>query len=726
MLKLLIPKVNLWINRMVFVPGDNEDVFLLKRIHWVSLLGSIFLVSALIPVSLILGVLNWTWLGIIYVGFSSIQLIVFYKVRRGVEWFGLITQLFHVIFSFVAVLITGGIFYSAGIVFVGLLGPLYALVFPNRKRATIVLILYLITVAIEAILQPYISHYPPITPVINLVMFVIQFLVVVIINFFTLRYYVSQTIQMKILESQRLKELDEVKTKIYTNITHEFRTPLTIILGMADQIALDPSKRLSEGLQMIKRNGKNLLHLVNQMLDLSKIEAKAMSVNFYQGEIISYLRYIFKTFESLANSKNISLIFHAEAEQLFMDMDPDKLMQIFSNLMSNAIKYTPESGEIQMIVNKQQIKGKHELIIKLRDTGMGIASDKLPFIFDRFFKVEDQSTTKSEGTGIGLALTKELVGLLKGTIHVQSDLAKGTEFNIVLPITKNADLEHTLDPEGLKSAISVLQPEEAYTGKTFKVERHNEENLPILLIAEDNRDVIRYLESILSIEYSIRTACNGKEGFDLAVEIIPDIVISDVMMPVMNGFVLCEKLKTDERTSHIPVILLTAMAADVNKLKGLETGADDYLVKPFDDRELKVRIRNLIEQRRKLREHFTRDISISPKEITVTSVDERFLIRAMEVIEAQLSNPDFGVDVFGKEVGMSHSQLYRKIHALTNLAPVDLIRTIRLKRAASLLIQKYGNISEVAYETGFSSPAYFSDCFQKQFGKSPSDFIAGE
>jgi len=475
---------------------------------------------------------------------------------------------------------------------------------------------------------------------------------------------------------------------------------------------------------MIKRNGKNLLHLVNQMLDLSKIEAKAMPVHLYRGEMIAYLRYIFYTFESLACNKKIGLNFLTETEQLFMDMDQEKIMQIVSNLISNAIKYTQEGGEIQMIVDTQENKKKNELIIKVKDKGVGIPEEKLPFIFDRFYKIDDPTSGKSVGTGIGLALTKELIGLLKGTIHVQSEPFKGTEFTITLPIANNAELKKDIDPERLRSAVSFFLPEDEFTGISFENDRIKEEDLPILMIAEDNPDVVRYLESILSSEYIIRTAANGKEGFDLAVETIPDIIISDVMMPLMNGFVLCEKLKTDERTSHIPVILLTAMAADANKLKGLETGADDYLVKPFDDRELKVRTRNLVEQRRKLRERFARNISIEPKDISVTSADNRFLARAMDVIEKRMSDPDFGVDVFGKEVGMSHSQLYRKIHALTNLAPVDLIRSIRLKRAASLLKQKYGNISEIAYETGFSSPSYFSDCFQKQFGSSPSEFIA--
>jgi signal transduction histidine kinase/DNA-binding response OmpR family regulator len=723
MLKRLIPEINTWITRSIQYPGDSEDIHLLKRIHWVSLHLAIFLVFPLIPLSLILSIPRWTLLGIVYVGFHIIQLIIYYKVRRGVEWFGLATQLFHVILSFTGVMITGGIFNSAGIVFVGLLGPLYALVFPNGRRAIIMLVFYILTVFAEAFLQPFIASYPPITPTINIFMFVIQFLVVVVVNFFTLRFYASQTIKIKQYEALRLKEIDEVKTKIYTNITHEFRTPLTIILGMADQIMKNPHQRLNEALEMIKRNGKNLLHLINQILDLSKIEAKAMHVNYYQAEIISYLRYIFHTFNSLAEDKNINLYFSSQINQLVMDIDSEKMMQIISNLLSNAVKYTPEAGEIHMIIDANKDKGNNELVIKIRDNGIGIPSDKLPYIFNRFYKVEEGSSARSEGTGIGLALTKELVTLLKGTISVQSHPVTGTEFRVTLPITNNSPLSHDIDLERVKSGISFYIPDSTKRLEKEYKDKEETKDLPILLIVEDNTDVIHYLESILYPEYSIRIATNGQEALDLAFEIIPDIIISDVMMPVMDGFILCEKLKTDERTSHIPVILLTAMASDIKKMEGLETGADDYIIKPFNDKELKVRTRNLIEQRRKLREYFSRNISISPKDIAVTSADEKFMIRAMDIIEKSMSNPEFGVNIFGKEIGMSHSQLYRKIHALTNFTPVELIRIMRLKRAASLLKQKYGNISEVAYETGFNSPSYFSDCFQKQFGKSPTEFI---
>jgi DNA-binding response OmpR family regulator len=257
-----------------------------------------------------------------------------------------------------------------------------------------------------------------------------------------------------------------------------------------------------------------------------------------------------------------------------------------------------------------------------------------------------------------------------------------------------------------------------------EVENHSENKASRLLIVEDTEDVRIYIRGLLQNDYQIEEAVDGQDGFEKAMKSIPDLIISDVMMPRIDGFALCEKLKTGERTSHIPVILLTARASEASKLEGLEIGADAYLVKPFNAKELQIRVKKLIKQRQKLRERFSRDITLSPKEISITSADERFLNRALEVIEKHMSDSEFGVNVFGKEVGMSHSHLHRKIKALTNQSPVELIRSIRLKRAANLLKQKYGNISEVAYATGFNSPTYFSDCFQKQFGKSPSAFIA--
>jgi signal transduction histidine kinase/DNA-binding response OmpR family regulator len=716
-------KFNSWVINSIYHPGDSEETIVLKRIYWISIHFIVLFLSLFIPVFYFYGLTNWLVLAFVYIGFHIINLAVFYIVRRGIRWFALSTQIAHMIISFVMVVTGGGILHSGGAVFIGLVGPFLASIFQNKRAVVIFVTIYLLAVIIEAVLQPYLAPYQPFTPGINIFFFLTLFFTVVIVFFTALMYYTNQTNKLKEAETIRLRKLDEAKTKLYTNISHEFRTPLTIILGLADQISENSALRPDEGLQMIKRNGMNLLHLINQFLDLSKIEAKAMDVNFFQGEITGYLNYIFQSFYSLAKSKNISFNFLKDIDQLVMDFDPEKMMQIISNLLSNAIKYTPEGGDIEMIVNMRQKYNTRELIIKVRDNGIGIPADRLPRIFDRFYKVDDDHFSSSGGTGIGLSIVKELVAILKGTVSVQSEIPGGTEFTIVLPVTNQSEVKNDIDFELYKSDNFLFTSGTPKDPVKKGIKNRITKNMPKLIIVEDNPDVARYIESILRQDYNIKIAANGQEGLDLALKIIPDLVISDVMMSVMNGFVLCEKLKTDERTSHIPVILLTAMASEANKLEGLETGADAYLVKPFNTKELQIRVEKLIEQRRKLRERFSRDITLSPKEIVVTSVDERFLNRALEVIEKHMSDPDFGVDVFGKEVAMSHSHLYRKIHALTNQSPVELIRSIRLKHAASLLKQNYGSISEIAYKTGFNSPSYFTECFQKQFGKSPSEFI---
>ena len=510
----ILEKYHLWVTKSVSNDGDDEDTILLKRIHWRMCIGAISNLLPFILVYHILGINYWTILAVVYVVFNLINLIIFSLVRRGVEWFALSTQLFHVFFSFVGVLLCGGILISGGIVFVGIVGPFYALIFPNRKRAIAILILYLITVVIEALLQPYLTPYPPITPLINIVFFVVQFSVVITVFFFFLSYYANQSIIMKQAEATRLRELDVVKTNIYTNITHEFRTPLSIIIGLAEQLADNHKIKLDEGLQIIKRNGKSLLRLISQMLDLSKLEAKAMPANLLQGDIIGYLKYIIESFESLAQSKKINLHFTTEIDQLIMDFDAEKMMQIISNLLSNSIKFTPESGDIYLLISKEISNNTDQLNIKVRDTGIGIPADKLPNIFDRFYKVDNDSAIKAGGTGIGLALTKELVILLNGKITVESELSKGTEFSIILPITNKAELKHDVDLTRLVPDISTFIPETKTESFSEDEKPETIKDLPILLIVEDNLDVIRYLKSLLVTNYNVYTAMNGREGLD--------------------------------------------------------------------------------------------------------------------------------------------------------------------------------------------------------------------
>jgi DNA-binding response OmpR family regulator len=372
--------------------------------------------------------------------------------------------------------------------------------------------------------------------------------------------------------------------------------------------------------------------------------------------------------------------------------------------------------------------------ITVKDTGIGIPPEDLPHIFDRFYQAGDAYAKDTQGTGIGLALTKELVELHHGEIEVSSEVGKGTTFTVRLPLGK----EH-LQPEEIADA-GYQMPDTGYSSETADIDisgtrdqasgihsqspNHQITKSPSILIVEDNPDMRTHIRELLDKSYKVVEAVDGEDGLAKAAEINPEMIISDVMMPNMDGFQFCEKIKTDERTSHIPVILLTARASGESKIEGLETGADDYLTKPFDAKELRVRVNNLIEQRRKLQERFRREITVQPGDITVTSIDEKFLQRAINIVEEKISNSDFNIDQFCSEIGMSRPTLNRKLRALTGLSTNEFIRTLRLKRASQLLQQKSATIIEIAYEVGFNNPSYFAECFRKQFGKSPSEYAS--
>ena len=563
------------------------------------------------------------------------------------------------------------------------------------------------------------------------------------------RIHLRHELNMKKFEADKLQELDQMKSRFFANISHEIRTPLTLILGPLEQLISEASKdKWKNQLQIMSRNSRQLLRMINQLLDFSKAESGRMLLKAKEVNIVLLLKGMVYSFDSLAERKKITLTFKSEENVIPVYIDTDKLEKIMANLLSNAFKFTPESGEISVSV-KNVIPAKagihrkdcipHQMRddscniiqISISDTGIGIAREHLDHIFDRYYQAEDNK--EQTGTGIGLALTKELVELHHGHIFVQSEPGKGSTF-IVQFLSGKTHLSNDEIIEDDTTEISEIETipvgyeSVSKNGEELSIKILDEEkskakkDSPIILIVEDTEDVRNYIKGFLESKYQIHEAQDGNDGYEKAKEIIPDLIVSDVMMPRMDGFQLCEKLKTDERTSHIPVILLTARASEGSKLKGLETGADDYIIKPFNSKELEIRIRNLIDQRQKLREQFTKDISLAPKDISVTSADERFLNRAIEIIENHMDEPEFGVEIFASEIALSHSQLYRKIHALTNQSPVEFIRILRLKRAASLLKREYGNVAEIAYEVGFTNPSYFAECFKKLFGKSPSEY----
>ncbi len=538
-------------------------------------------------------------------------------------------------------------------------------------------------------------------------------------------------------EARQLKEMDEVKSRFFTNISHEFRTPLTVISGMVTQIREQPEQWMEKGMDLIHRNSNQLLSLINQILDLRKLESGALKVNLILGNIVPFLHYLADSFTPMAQSKGLRIHFLSAVAELEMDYDPDKILQILSNLLSNAIKYTPGPGDIYLQINHRKEAEKETLIVQVRDTGKGIGPEALPYIFDRFYQVADLVSQKPQGTGIGLALTKELVALLRGTINVDSAPGKGTTFTVILPITRKALVQDGISAPIPGDAVAedpvpALFPQQANIAALAPKDRLEEENgSPTLLIVEDNPDVRLYLTAFLERHYRILTAENGQQGIDLAIDQVPDLIVSDVMMPVKDGLELCDTLKNDERTSHIPIILLTAKADYDSRIRGLRKGADVYLAKPFEQEELLVRLEQLLVLREKLRDRFRNRLYTAERAAPESSMDEpfemedAFLQKLRGEVFAHIAEEDFGIVHLQRALGISRTQLHNKIKALTAQSTTEFIRSIRLDKARELLKTTDLNVSEVGYEVGFSNPAYFSRIFTEAFGESPTNARRG-
>ncbi len=544
----------------------------------------------------------------------------------------------------------------------------------------------------------------------------------------TIRYYEIKRVKLR-QRATYLTELDSIKTRFFANISHEFRTPLTLILG--------PLKDMYEGtfrgdrkavFGVMIRNGQRLLNLINQLLDISKLEAGKMRLQATYTDLVALLRQIAAAYESIAADKRIKFFFYPEMPELMLYADQEKIEKIVHNLLSNAFKFISERGEVILYLKSQE---NQWALISVKDTGTGIPPEELDKVFDRFYQVDSSQIRVHEGSGLGMALAKELTELHHGRIMVDSKEGKGTTFTVWLPLGKahllKQEIKDTVKIEARKRIpidqnISkdhrVLEAE----NKAAPVDATN--NNPLILVVEDNTDMRHFIRNILEAHYQVGEAENGKEGIILAQELLPDLIISDIMMPKMDGYQLCEQLKTDELTSYIPIILLTAKADRNSKLSGLEIGADDYLCKPFDGDELRLIVRNRIAERQKMREHYSRQITLEPQSILVASVDQQFLQRVMRIVEDHIADTSFGIDAFTREVGMSRAQLFRKLKALTDYTPGDFIRIIRLKRAADLLSRGAGNIAEVAFQTGFHDPSYFTKCFQKHFKQTPSEYLA--
>ncbi len=506
----------------------------------------------------------------------------------------------------------------------------------------------------------------------------------------------------------KLKELDNLKTKFFSNITHEFRTPLTLIQGPANELlekTNDPeAKKL---LTMIKNNSARLLTLINQLLDLARLDAHEVKINLKAVRLDVLLKTTISQFTSLASSKLIHFEWQIPTEALSVLMDEEKVETILINLISNALKFTSARGIV--LVSANYINEKLELEVK--DNGRGIPADKLAHIFDRFYQVEATDSSHSEGTGIGLALVKEYVELMQGTIKIESQVAVGTSIKVSIALA-TAPAVFAVEPISLANAEH-LEEELSMV----------DDQLPLILVVEDNEDIRSFIKTCLGNQYRYSEARHGREGLDKAQHEIPDIIISDLMMPEMDGLELCREIKKDVRTNHIPFIMLTAKAADENKMEGLQTGADDYLIKPFNKAELALKVHNLVLLREKLQAHLKGTLLSQATPAVATSANELFVAKAKAFIEAHMKDETLSVETLAAELNLGREQCYRKINALTGFSPSVFIRKLRMQKAAQLLASKWGPISQVAYEVGFENPSYFGRAFKEEFGKSPSDYV---
>lgn len=534
-----------------------------------------------------------------------------------------------------------------------------------------------------------------------------------VVLFFGLAYRFKQSAKEK-AEAAKILEMDTIKSRFFANISHEFRTPLTLMLGPLKQLEENTADAAQQKkyIGMMRRNGDRLLQLINQLLDLSKLESGKMDLQVAKTDITGLLKAIASSFDSLAEQNQINYHVHFPEENITGFADRDKLEKVVVNLLSNAFRFTAANGTVSFSVEKDEKR----LRFTVQDNGTGMPKEQLDKIFDRFHQVAGTEG----GTGIGLSLAKELLQLHKGQISVQSEMGKGSSFRVSIPIAPEFYLATEI--------TNISYPHETATaGKATDLVDETEEpiadtSLPLVLVTEDNTDLQQFISDTLRPHFQVQVAGNGRIGLEKAIELVPDCIISDVMMPEMDGIALCKKLKSEAATSHIPVILLTAKAGSGSRIEGLQTGADDYLVKPFDGTELIVRIQNLVEQRRQLRERYSKEvISIHPDETDTPSAEHVFIQTVRRIIEENIDNELFGVAELANAVHLSRSQLHRKLKALTGQSPNELIRNYRLERALQLLQQHTGSISEVAFQTGFSSPAYFSKCFSDRYGYAPGE-----
>ena len=561
----------------------------------------------------------------------------------------------------------------------------------------------------------------------------IVLLLYLMISFFVKRENLKNQLIMERIKSKELHKIDMMKFQFFTNISHEIRTPISLILSPLSRIMnSNPSKeQIEKDLDVVYKNATRLGKLVDQLLDFRKIEAGKLKLNLAKGDIVSYLKKVIYLFKELSDEKKINLEFFSVVDQIQMYFDPDKVEKVIFNLLSNSFKATKEGGTIRVAVSltiqmdedvgeNNRINPGEYLQIVVKDTGVGIPEDKRERIFDRFYQGKSTEENINTGSGIGLSLARELVKVSNGSITLKSQEGVGTEVTILFPLIKD-------DPEKQEQAklhSDTKEKGDQSTGKIAALQKPEmDQNKPIILIIEDNKDLLDFNLSIFEEDYNVVSAEDGVSGLEIANETIPDIIISDILMPRMDGKKFCKLIKQDFKTSHIPIILLTALSSKDHEKEGLLAGADDYITKPFDPSLIKLRVDQLLATRRLLREKYSQENILKPLEKNAISPDDKFINKLITIIEDNISDPTFGILKISREIGVSRTQLYRKMSALTEMTVKEFIRSIRLKHACQLLLQRELNISEVAYSVGFQQVAYFRKCFKDVYKLTPSEYI---
>ncbi len=708
---ILHPKIDEWLSRHLTHEKDTPDTIDQK----VYLVGNMIIptitISSLCILFLILDKVQIFFICVPLVLIMIFPAALLFIIRRGIGIFLNVYYGLYMFMCFLIVIKAGGLPNSFGAWGGAFICFMHTLAICRKRILILNACIYILCLIIVIFSYPYLSPVSEWTPEFNNLIFTLNeiwmclFLVKVFYDSIVARTNEARQ------KAVHLQELDLLKSKLYANITHEFRTPLTLIRGNAEEISELHYNETAEKARSIMRSSDKILFLVNQMLNLSRIEEGNVTMHYLQSDLVAFVKLTTGTFQGYADFRKVRLRFGSQSDRLIMDFEREKLEESLANLLSNAIKYTPAGGEVTVALRQVNIGKVHErkVEISVRDTGIGIPADKLEKIFLRFYRVEDSRFPRQEGTGIGLTIVSEYIKLMGGSIKVLSSPGEGSEFIITLPVTNDAEIEGSVTMQG--NAVQ----KEADRIPEFEAAENNSA-LPRLLIIEDNAELREYLIRLLGDEYQVITAENGIPGIEIARELVPDIILCDVMMPGKDGFQVCRELKNDFLTNHIPIVFLTARADTSSKITGLKQGADAWLTKPFNRKELMICLHNLLAQREILRLRYSGSVYGKKDREEEQGFDGRFMERVTGFLEENYQNDRYGIQQLHTDLGISRVQLHRKLTALTGESASNYIRNFRLQKAKKLLLESDRNVSEIAYIVGFRDANYFSKSFIQEFG----------